>query len=71
MHQGFDDIQELHHVKPTLEACEVTKLDQRDLTTSNDDFPSYAQSIKLIFTRSTTHLVENDTLDLYSEAATQ
>ena len=46
------------------------KLHQRDSTPSNDEFPSYAQSIKLILTRSTTHRVDNETLDLYPEGAT-
>ena len=68
-HQGFIGIQGLHHEKSTLEACEVTKLHYRDLTSSNDEFSSYAQSIKLISTRSTTHLVNNQTLDLYPEGA--
>ena len=46
------------------------KLHCRELTSSNDEFSSYAQSIKLIFTRSTTHLENNETLDLYFEEAT-
>ena len=49
---------------------EVTKLLRRDTTSSNDDFTSYRRSIKLIPTTSTTHLVKNDTLDLYREGAT-
>ena len=53
-----------------MEAREVTKLHYRDSTSSNDEFSSYAQSIKLISTRSTTHPVNNETLDLYSEGAT-
>ena len=53
-----------------MEACEVTKLHYRDLTSSNDEFSSYAQSIKLIFTTSTTRPGNNETLDLYSEGAT-
>ena len=52
MHQVFIGIQELHHEKSTLEAREVTKLHYRDLTSSNDEFSSYAQSIKLMFTTS-------------------
>ena len=40
-----------------------------DLTSSNDNLPSYAQSIKLISTISTTHPVNNETLDLYPEGA--
>ena len=69
MYQGFIDIQAIHHEKPTLEAREVTKLLRRDSTSSNDDFTSYAQSIKLISTTSTTHLVNNETPDLYPEGA--
>ena len=46
------------------------KLLRHDMTSSNDDLPSYAQSIKLISTTSTTHLVNNETPDLYSEGAT-
>ena len=46
------------------------KLHYRDLTSSNDEFSSYSQSIKLIFTRLTTHFVNNETLDLYFEEAT-
>ena len=49
---------------------EVTKLHYRDLTCSNDEFSSSAQSIKLIFTTATTHPVNNKTLDLYTEGAT-
>ena len=48
----------------------VTKLHYCDSKSSNDEFSWYAQSIKLIFTSSTTHLVNHDTLDLYSEEAT-
>ena len=46
------------------------KLLRCDTTSSNDDLPSYARSIKLIRTRYTTHPVNNDNLDLYSEGAT-
>ena len=60
----------LDHEKSTLEARKSTKLHYRDSTSSNDEFSSYAQSIKLIFTLSTTHPENNDTLDLYSEEAT-
>ena len=66
-YQVLIDIQAIHHEKPTLEAHEVTKLHQRDLTTSNDEFSSYAQLIKLIFTRATTHSVDNETLDYIVE----
>ena len=53
-----------------MEAREVTKLYYRDLTSSNDAFSSYAQSIKLIFTTATTHRMNNELLDLYFEEAT-
>ena len=46
------------------------KLHNRDLTSSNDEFSSYAQSINLIATSSTTQPVHNETLDLYSEGMT-
>ena len=49
---------------------EVTKLHYHDSTISNDEFSSYAQSIKRISTSSTTHQKTNETLDLYSEGAT-
>ena len=55
--------------KSTLEAHEVTKLHYLDSTSSNDEFSSYAQSIKLMSTRSTTHPVNIKTLDLYPEGA--
>ena len=48
----------------------MTKLLRRDTTSSNDDLPSYAHSIKLISTTWTTHLVKNETPDLYPEGAT-
>ena len=69
-HQVFICIQVLKHEKATLKARKVTKLHYRDLTSSNDEFASYAQSIKLIFTPSTTHSVNNKLLDLYFEGAT-
>ena len=50
--------------------CEVMKLHYHYLTSSNDEFSSYAQSIKLISTSSTTHLLTNETLDLYSIGVT-
>ena len=53
-----------------MEARKVTKLHYCDSTSSNDEFSSYAQSIKLIITTSATHLGNNETLDLYSEGAT-
>ena len=52
-----------------MEARKVTKLLWRDMTSSNDDIPSYVQSIELISTTSTTHLVNNKTTDLYPEGA--
>ena len=53
-----------------MEAREVMKLHRRDSTSSNDDFTSYAQSIKLISTTSTTPPVNNETPDLYPEGVT-
>ena len=53
-----------------MEANEVTKLHKRDTTSSYDEFLRYAQSYKLILTTSTTHLVNNETPNLYSEGAT-
>ena len=46
------------------------KLHYRDSTSSNDEFSNYAQSIRLIFTTTTPHPVNNRTLDLYTEEAT-
>ena len=46
------------------------KLHYRDLTSSNDEFSSYAESIKLLFTTSTTLAVNNETIDLFFEGAT-
>ena len=60
----------MHHEKAILEVREVTKLHYRDSTSSNDEFSSYAQSIKLIFTTTTTQLVQNESLDFYLEGAT-
>ena len=68
MYQGLIDIQAIHHEKPTLEAREVMKLLRRDLTSSNDDLPSYAKS--LISTTSTTHPMNNEVPDLYLEGGT-
>ena len=70
MYQVLIDIQAIHHEKPTLEARKVTKLLRHDMTSSNDDFTSYGQSIKLIPTTSTTHPVKNESPDLYPEGAT-
>ena len=41
------------------------KLLRCDMTSSNDDFTSYARSIKLISTTSTPHPVKNETSDVY------
>ena len=60
----------MHHEKPTLEMHEVTKLHRHDTTSSNDDFTSYRQSIKLLPTTSTTQPVKNETPDSYPEGAT-
>ena len=49
---------------------ETTKLHKRDTTTSYDEFLRYAQPYKLIPTTSTTHLVNNETPNLYSEGVT-
>ena len=68
--QVFISIQVVHHKNSTLEVHKVTKLHYRDLTSSNDEFSSDPESIKLIFTPSTTHPVNNETLVLYSENAT-
>ena len=57
--QGFIGIQAINHEKATLEAREVMKLHYRDLTSFNDEFSRYAQSIKLISTRPVTHVVTN------------
>ena len=70
MQQVFIGIQAQNYEKSTLEAHEVTKLHYRDSTSSNDEFSSYAQSIKLIITRATINPVNNETLDLYPEEAT-
>ena len=69
-YQDLIAIQAIRHEKPTLEARKVTELLRRDTTSSNDDFTSYGQSIKLIPTASTTHLVKTVTPDLYPEGAT-
>ena len=69
-YQGFIGIQAIHHETPTLEVRKVTKLLQRDTTSSNDDLPIYAQPIKLISTTSTTHPGKTANPDLYPEGAT-
>ena len=63
-------IQAIHHEEPTLEARKVTKLLRHDSTYSNDNLPSYAQSIKLISTTPPTPPVNNETPDLYPDGAT-
>ena len=60
----------IHHEKPTLEVCKITKLLRRDTTSSNDDFTSYRRSISLLPTTSTTNPVKNETPDSYPEGAT-
>ena len=49
---------------------EITKLYKPDTTSSYDEFLHYAQSYKLILTTSTTHPVNNEPPNLYSEGAT-
>ena len=49
---------------------ETTKLNKRDTASSYDEFLRYAQPYKLIPTTSTTHPVNNETPNLYSEGAT-
>ena len=66
----FNGIQALYHEKTILEVDEITKLYKRDTTSSYDEFLRYAQSYKLILTTSTTHPVNNETPNLYSEGAT-
>ena len=58
------------HEKPILEVNETTKLHKRDKTSSYDEFLRYAHPYKLIPTTSTTHPVNNQTPNLYSEGAT-
>ena len=70
MYQVRISIQTIHHEKPTLEVRKVMKLLRLDTTSSNDDFTSYRQSIKLIPTTSTTYPVKNKTPDSYPEGAT-
>ena len=48
---------------------ETTKLHKHDRTSSYDEFLRYAQPYKLIPTTSTTHPVNNETPNLYSEGA--
>ena len=60
----------LQHKKTILEVNERTKLHKRDTTSSYDEFLRYAQPYKLIPTTSMTHLVNNETPNLYSEGAT-
>ena len=49
---------------------ETTKLHKLDTTSSYDEFLRYVQPYKLILTTSTTHLVNNETPNLYSKGAT-
>ena len=70
MNLVFIAIQAVDHEKSILEARKVMKLHYRDSTSSNDEFSSYAQSIKLLFTTSTSNALKNETLDLDTEWAT-
>ena len=45
------------------------KLHKRDMMSFYDEFLRYAQSYKLILTTSTTHQVNNETPNIYSEGA--
>ena len=69
-HQRFIGIQVLNREKATVEACKVKKLHYHDVTSSNDEFSSYAKSIKHIFTTSMRYAVNHETLDIYSEGVT-
>ena len=60
----------LQHEKTILEVNKTTKLHKRDMTSSYNEFPRYTQPYKLIPTTSTTHPVNNETQNLYSEGAT-
>ena len=60
----------LQHKKTIFEVNEITKLHKHHTTSSYDEFLCYAQSYKLILTTSTTHPVNNETPNLYSEGAT-
>ena len=53
-----------------METNETTKLHKCDRSTSYDKFPCYAHSFQLIPTTSTTHPVNNEAPNLYSEGAT-
>ena len=66
----FNGTQAPQHEKTILEVNEVTKLHKRDTTSSYDDFLRYAQPYKLILPTSTTHPVNNESPELYSEQAT-
>ena len=66
----FNGIQVLQHEKTILEVNKITKLYKCDTTSSYDEFLRYAQSYKLILTTSTTHPVNTETPNLYSEGAT-
>ena len=48
----------------------ISKLHKRDTTSSYDEFLRSAESYKLILTTSTTHSVNNEPPNLYSEGAT-
>ena len=61
-----------HHSKRklTLEVHKITNLHKRDTTSSYDEFPRYALPYNLIPTTSTTHPVNHETPNLYSEGVT-
>ena len=69
-HQVFNGVHALQHEKTILEVNETTKLHKRDTTPSYDEFLRYARPYKLILTKSTTHPVNNENPNLYSEGAT-
>ena len=60
----------MHHEKDTVEARKVMNLHRRDSTSSNNDFTSYSQSIKLISTTSPTRQRKIEIPDFYPEGAT-
>ena len=70
MHQVVNGKQALQHEKTILEVNKTTKLHKRDTKSSYDEFLRYVQPYKLIPTTSTTHPMNNETPNLYSEGAT-
>ena len=53
-----------------MEVHEVMKLHKHYTTSSYNEFPHYAESYKLMPTISTTHPVNNETPNIFSEGAT-